>query len=185
MKSAFRKISRVGSLTGGTKWYLSNDCLIAAKRTMYVVEYRRFYLRDLESIVVWPSRLWLLRLLVPGVLFGALGASLWVWADAAAGEIFTVIAAGWVLLELALGPTAGSRVRTTGASVDLPLVKRTRRADEVLVIIEAAVHASRDLTRQPAAPPPSPQPAAVSDQTNAPSLAASPSIADASQTIGR
>ena len=68
MQTAFRKISRVGSLTGGTKWYLSEDCLLAAKRVMYAVEYRRFYLRDLESIVVWPSRTWLLRPIIPGVL---------------------------------------------------------------------------------------------------------------------
>src|SRR5215469_16969394 len=119
MKSAFRKISRVGSLMGGTKWYLSDDCLLAAKCTIYVVEYRRFYLRDLESIVVWPSRLWLFRMIIPGVLFGALGASLWVWANATAGEIFTGIGVVWVLLELLLGPTAGSRVRTMGASIDL------------------------------------------------------------------
>ena len=62
MKSAFRKISRVGGLTGGTKWYLSEDCLLAAKRMMYAVEYRRFYLRDLESIVVWPTRTWSISL---------------------------------------------------------------------------------------------------------------------------
>ncbi len=70
MKSAFRKISRVGGLTGGTKWYLSEDCLLAAKRMMYAVEYRRFYLRDLESIVVWPTRTWLWRMALVVVLFG-------------------------------------------------------------------------------------------------------------------
>ncbi|MGA7564661.1 MAG: stage II sporulation protein M [Terriglobales bacterium] len=37
MNSTFRKISGVRSLTGGTKWYLSHDCLLAAKRTMYAV----------------------------------------------------------------------------------------------------------------------------------------------------
>ena len=130
MRSAFRKISRVGSLTGGTKWYLSEDCLLAAKRTMYAVEYRRFYLRDLEYIVVWPSRSWLWRLIIPGILLAALGASLWQWVNSTAGAIFTGIGLAWVVLELALGPTAGSRIRTTGASVDLPLVKRTRRAQQ-------------------------------------------------------
>ena len=73
MKSAFRKISRVGSLTGGTKWYLSVDCLLAAKRMMYSVEYRRFYLRDLDSIVVWPNRIWLWRMALAAGLFGPLG----------------------------------------------------------------------------------------------------------------
>jgi hypothetical protein len=169
---------------GGTKWYLSKDCLLAAKCTMYVVEYRRFYLRDLESVVVWPSRSWLSRLIVPGVLFAALGAALWRWADSTAGAIFIGIAVAWVLLELALGPTAASRVRATGVSVDLPLVKRTRRARKVLAAIDAAVRASRDVTLQPAAPIPSVQPAGVSVQTDSDASSATPSIADASQTIG-
>ena len=152
MQSAFRKISRVGSLIGGTKWYLNEDCLLAAKRTMYAVEYRRFYLRDLESVVVWPRRLWLLRLIIPGSLLAALGASLWKWMNSTAGAIFCGAALAWVALELVLGPTAGARIQATGASVELPLVKRTRRAQKVLAEIDAAVRASRGLVEQSRAP---------------------------------
>ncbi|MGH9559851.1 MAG: hypothetical protein ACRD3S_00220, partial [Terracidiphilus sp.] len=47
--------------------------MLAAKSVMYSVEYRRFYLRDLESIVVWPRRLWLLRPIISGVLLVGLG----------------------------------------------------------------------------------------------------------------
>ena len=184
MKIAYQKISRVGSMTGGTKWYLSKDCLLAAKRTMYAVEYRRFYLRDLESIVVWPSRLWLWRLIVPGVLLTALGACLWQWVNSTSGAIFTGIGLAWVALELALGPTAGSRVYATGVTVDLPLVKRTRRARKVLQAIDEAVRACRDVTMQPAVSIPSLQPAGASVQTNSELASATPSIADASQTNG-
>jgi hypothetical protein len=184
LKSAFQKISGVRSFTGGTKWYLTTDCLLAAKRTMYAVEYRRFYLRDLECIVVWPSRSWRLRLIIPGVLSAVLGASLWQWVNSTSGAIFTGIGLAWVVLELALGPTAGSRVRTTGASVDLPLVKRTRRARKVLKAIDAAVRASRDVAIPPAVPIPNLQPAWVSVQTNSEAASAAPSIADASQTNG-
>ena len=153
MKSAFRKISRVGTLAGGTKWYLSEDCLLAAKRVMYAVEYRRFYLRDLEYIMVWRSRLWLWRLIIPAVLLAGLGVSFWQWVDSTAGAIFGSVAVAWVGLELALGPTAESRLRTTGASIDLPLVKRTRRAPKVLAKIEAAVSATRGVIEQSPAPP--------------------------------
>jgi hypothetical protein len=184
LKGAFQKISRVGSLTGATRWYLSKDCLLAAKRMMYVVEYRRFYLRDLESIVVWPSRLWLWRLIVPGILLTAVGACLWQWVNSTAGAIFTGIGFAWVVLELTLGPTAVSRVRATGVSLDLPLVKRTRRARKVLNAIDAAVRDSRDVTMQPVVPIPSLQPDGVSVQTNSEAASAVPSIADASQTDG-
>lgn len=158
--------------------------MLAAKRTMYAVEYRRFYLRDLESIVVWPSRSWRFRLIIPGVLFAVLGASLWHWVNSTSGAIFTGVALAWVVLELALGPTAGSRVRTTGVSVDLALVKRTRRARKVLNAIDAAVRASRDVTMQPAVLIPQLQPTGISVQTNSEAVSATPSIADASPTNG-
>ena len=151
---------------------------------MYTVEYRRFYLRDLESIVVWPRRSWLYRLIIPGVLFAALGAALWQWTNSTSGAIFAGIGLAWVLLELALGPTAESRVRATGVSVDLPLVKRTRRARKVLKTIDAAVRASRDIATSPAVSIPGLQPAGVSVQTNSEAASAAPSIADASQTNG-
>jgi hypothetical protein len=175
LKSAFHKISRVSSITGGTKWYLSKDCLLAAKRTMYAVEYRRFYLRDLECIVVWPSRLWIWRPIIPAVFFAAFSACLWLWVNSTSGAIFIGIGLAWVALELALGPTAGSRVRTMGVSVDLPLVKRTRRAGKVLKAIDAAVRASRDVALQPAE-------ASVATQSEA--VSAVPSIADASHING-
>jgi hypothetical protein len=177
LSSDFHKISRVGSLTGATKWYLNNDCLLSAKRTMYTVQYRRFYLHDLESIVVWPNRLWLLRL-IPGALVAVLGVSLWQWVNATAGAIFCGIALAWVALELALGPTARARVCTTGAIVDLPLVKRTRRAKKILAKIDAAVRASREAAMQSAVASPNLQPVGVSLQTN--SEAAASSIVDAS-----
>lgn len=176
--STFRKISRVRSFLGTTRWYLSEDCLLASKGN-YMVEYRRFYLHDLESITVWPSRLWLLRLILPGALFGALGVSLGVWVDFTTGAIFTSVGLVCVLWELALGPTASSRIRTTGASVDLALVRRTRRAHKVLAKIDAAVRASRaSVTGQPSAPVDGPQPAKPSAQASTESTPAPAPIVD-------
>lgn len=183
MDSAFRRISRVGSLAGGTKWYLSDDCLLAAKRVMYSVEYRRFYLHDLESIVVWRSRTWIWRMIVPGVLFGLLDFAFSQWINLEVGAVFGGIGFAWVTLELVLGPTAKSRIRTTGASVDLPLVARTRRARKVLAKIDAAVRAARGVMAQPAAPVATPEPVKPSAQTTSGGPAAVP-IADATQTNG-
>jgi hypothetical protein len=184
LKSAFRKISRVGSLTGGTKWYLSEDCLLAAKRMMYAVEYRRFYLRDLESIVVWPNRLWLWRLIIPVVLFGALSVMFWQWVSSFSGAIFGGVGAVWVAAELAKGPTARSRICTTGASVDLPLVARTRRARKVLGKIDAAIRAARRDVAQSTAPVTGAQAAEPSVQANFEAPSETGSVADATQTNG-
>jgi hypothetical protein len=137
-------------LTGGTKWYLSEDCLLAAKRTMYAVEYRRFYLRDLEYIMAWPRTSWRWRMIIPGAIFVALGVSFWVGVSYTSGAIFTGLGVAWVGLEFALGPTAKSRIHTVGATVDLPLVKRMRSAQNVLGTIDAAVRATR-IVEQPSA----------------------------------
>lgn len=143
---------------------------------MYTVEYRRFFLRDLECVVVWPSRLWRYRL-IPGILLALLGAYLWEFVNSTAGAIFTGIGLAWVVLELALGPTAGSRVRIMGVSVELPLVKRTRRASKVLAAIDAAVRVSRETTMQPPV-----SMAEISVQINSETEPAAPSVANGSQS---
>jgi hypothetical protein len=181
LENAFRKLTRVGSLTGGTKWYLSDDCLLAAKRVMYSIEYRRFYLHDLESIVVWPNNTWVWRPIVLGLLFALLGYAFWQWINLTTGAIFGIIGLAWVALELALGPRAKSRICTSGASVDLPVVQRTRRAHKVLAKIDAAVRAARGATAQPSAPQISPELAEPSVQPTSGDSAA-PSIVDATQT---
>ena len=63
---------------------------------MYAVEYRRFYLRDLEYIVVWPSRWWLWRLVIPGVLFLALGVVFWQWVSSTVGAIIGGMGLAWM-----------------------------------------------------------------------------------------
>lgn len=179
MQSAFRKISRVGNLSGGTKWYLSEDCLLAAKRSMYTVEYRRFYLRDLESIVVWPNRVWLLRAIIPGSLLLALAALLWQLVNFTTGAVFGVLGIVWAGLELALGPTAEARIRTTGATVDLPLVKRMRRARRILAKIDAAVRSTRGSTlEEPATAGPAAQLATPSGETTSEAAPAAAPIRD-------
>ena len=179
MRAAFRKISKIRSLTGATKWYLSDDCLLAAKRVMYAVEYRRFYLRDLESIVVWPSRVWLLRPAIPGVLLLALGAVLWQSVNLTAGAIAGGAGLAWAGLELALGPMAQSRIRTSGASVDLPIAARTRRARKILAKIDAAVLATRrGALEQQAALIYQIQPATPASQTKSESVSAAAPIGD-------
>jgi hypothetical protein len=174
--TTFRKISRIGSLTGATKWYLSEDCLLAAKRVLYAVEYRRFYLRDLESIVVWPSRTWLLRPIIPVVLLVTLGVLLWRWTDLRTGMIVGGLGLAWAVLEMGLGPTARSRIRTTGAIVDLPLVKRTRRAHSVLAKIDVAIRAARGVViEQPNTPRSGAESAKPSSQASSqPAPAAAP-----------
>lgn len=143
MKSPFRKVSRVRTLAGGTTWYLSQDCLLAAKRVMYAVEYRRFYLRDLESIAVWPTSAWMVELIVPGILVGGLAALFWGLGMPSVAGVAAVLDVAWVGLILTLGPTAKARITTSGAVVDMRLVARVRRARKVLDQIDAAVRSAR------------------------------------------
>jgi hypothetical protein len=87
------------------------------------------------------------------------------------GAVFGVLGLAWAGVELALGPTAEARISTTGATVDLPLVKRTRRARKLLAKVDAAVRVARgDTIEEPAAAVPAAQPATA--PTEMPSEAA-------------
>jgi hypothetical protein len=143
------------------------------------VEYRRCYLRDLESIVVWPSRRWLMRPIIPGVFFVSLGASLWHWVNVTSGAIALGVGLAWAALELLLGPTAESRIHTEGAAVDLPLVKRTRRAGKVLARIDAALRVARgSVQNQSNTSPAETHPAPLSSQSASESSPAAASLGD-------
>ena len=120
-------------------------------------------------------------MIIPGVLLGSLGVSLWVWVNSISGAIFTGVGVVWVALEFALGPTAKSRIHTVGATVDLPLVKRTRRARKVLANIDAAVRADRGTVSHLTAPATSPLISQVQLRSEA---SATESIAAATQTNG-
>ncbi|MGH9567189.1 MAG: hypothetical protein ACRD4I_14480, partial [Candidatus Angelobacter sp.] len=134
---------------------------------------------------IWPSQAWLSRIIVPSLLSVALGMFLWLWANSTtAGAIFIGAGLAWVLLELLLGPTARSRVRVTGISVDLPLVKRMRRAGKVLAEIDQAVRAARDVAMESSVSIADQQSAssAVSTPMHSETASPVPSLADASQT---
>ena len=98
------------------------------------------------------SRSWWFRMITPGVLLAGIGALLWGRVNSTTGEIFVGLGLLWVMLELSLGPTAKSRVCTTGIIVEIPLVRRMPRAQKVLAKIDAAVRASRSVSEQPGAP---------------------------------
>ena len=117
-------------------------------------------------------------MIIPGALFVAVGVSFWVGVSHLSGAIFTGIGVVWVGLEFGLGPTAKSRIHTVGATVDLPLVKRMRRAQNVLATIDAAVRAARAVEQPSAAARIHPQPA-----SNAETISESPvTAAAATQT---
>jgi len=118
--------------------------------------------------------------MIRAVLLAALAAAFWRWVDSIAGAIFGGVALLWVAWDLALGPTAGSRICTTGASVELALVRRTRRARKVLSKIDAAVRATRGIVEQPTASAIVTQPAESSGQST--SEGATASVAAATQT---
>ncbi len=112
-------------------------------------------------------------MIIPGVLLVSVGVFLWMRVNSISGAIFTGVGLAWVVLELALGPTAMSRIRTVGATVDLPLVKRMRNAQKILTIIDAAVRAARGIIEQPNAPAHTSSPTSPNAQTTTESPTAS------------
>ena len=117
--------------------------------------------------------------IIPAVLLLVLSALLLNWTNFAAGAIAGGAGLAWAALERVLGPTARSRICTTGTSVELPLVRRTRRARKVLAKIDAAVRVARGgAMQQPTAPIDGSQPAKLTSQTTSEEAPAAAPIED-------
>ncbi|MBS0537038.1 MAG: hypothetical protein JSR72_23515 [Proteobacteria bacterium] len=122
-------------------------------------------------------------MIVPGAIFALLDFAFSQWFNLTTGAVFGSIGVVWVAFELILGPTAKTRIRTSGASVDLALVSRTRRARKTLAKIDAAIRASRGSVAEATSPATNSEMAKSTAETTS-GGPASASATDGAQTNG-
>ena len=164
--------------------WLAKDHLLCIDTTGYTETYKRFYLRDVQALVLRRTS----RLLVTGVVLGVIICLLILAAilpkDLVAAYIFGSLAALVLLVlvvHLARGPTCVCHLRTAVQTEELPSLNRLWRARKVLNRLRPLIAAAQGelapeeiqarmqaLTQAPAgAPAATPAPVVV-DDPNAP-----------------
>ena len=137
---SYAKLSSFSRGFARYRWYRGPDHLLLAEVRTWRVDYRRIFLRDIESVIVYSSRRDIVRAFcwfIPGTLvawpFFQFGAS-------SAGWLFLLAGIALALLELLLGPFGHAAIRTRTSQLPYPLANRwsknVRVAKEIRTLVE-------------------------------------------------
>jgi hypothetical protein len=160
---AYQRLPARGlALAASYRLYRASDHLLQICSTGYSEAYKRFYYRDIQALIIQPSRLFLILNWIFGFLTFCC-AVIWVidLADARAndpgsvvlGVVVTLVCAAPLALNLLAGPTCACYVRTAVQTERLRSLQRRRAARRVLEQIKPLIESA-----QRALPPVEPQP---------------------------
>jgi hypothetical protein len=117
-----------------SRLWLGKDHLLSVDSQYYSEDYKRFYFRDIQEVIIRKTRSGTIGNVVLGFLAGA--GVLGFFATSGGPAVFWAIFAGFwllfVLLNTAFGPTCVSHLRTAVQTEELPSLKRLRRAQKVV-----------------------------------------------------
>lgn len=142
--ASYRKLpGRRRGLVFGSSLWLAPDHLLLVRSSRFSEDYRRFYLRDIQAVVMTrtarfhvPAWVWfaplLLLVLTPFVIAGSI--PMWVVAAAAA-----LLLAWWLFVSLTRSCVC--RLYTAVSSEELPSLCRLRPARKALAILEERIAA--------------------------------------------
>jgi hypothetical protein len=131
--------------TKNTLW-LGADHLLQVEHTGYTEEYKRFYFRDIQSIIVQKDNRFLIWSLVLGGLL-ATCIALIIWIDDQIGKIVF----GWVaaplflalVINLIKGPSCYTRIKTAVQEEEVPAFRRVRKTQKALARVRELISAAQ------------------------------------------
>lgn len=137
----YKRLAR-SSIVRMTSLWLGKDHILCVERSGYTEDYRRFYFRDIQGLIVCKSNLGMAFNFVLGFLMALLTAIGWFANDPVALGIFGTIAGSLGLLlvvNLVLGPTCDCHIKTAVQVERLSGLKRLRKARKVIRILKPLI----------------------------------------------
>jgi hypothetical protein len=141
-----RGIKRQGFLAGSftarrARLWLGQDHLLSVESQWYTEEYRRFYFRDIQAIIIRKTLTGRIINIVLGVL--ALLNLLGAFASTDGLRVFWSVIMGvfafFLLLNTLAGPTSACHLRTAVQTEELASLRRVRRARKVLARVRPLI----------------------------------------------
>ncbi|MEW6488742.1 MAG: hypothetical protein AB1578_12625 [Thermodesulfobacteriota bacterium] len=133
------------TLAGGHSLWLGQDHLLSVHSLPFSEEYRRFDYREIQALLLRPTR----RRAVYAAVLGGVALLLGLSALAASGPVAFVPAVPGVFVLLALavnwlrGPSCACQVRTSVHTEDLRCLRRARPARKALALLRERVEATQ------------------------------------------
>jgi hypothetical protein len=153
---------RLLSMAGKQTLWLGDDHVLSVASTGYTEQYRRFFLRDITTIVVERTKRWMIWSIVLGSVAGVFALlalatnGIGGGSDASAVVVllvvFVVPSLFALVVNLLRGPTCSVRIQTHVQTSEVGAVGRLRAADKLLAELAPLI-----LAAQPVTPPPPPE----------------------------
>jgi hypothetical protein len=121
--------------SGNSSLWLGPDHVLCIDSTGYTENYKRFYFRDIQAILIRKTEAYKIWTLVLGVLAGIFALIAALTSDVTGKYVLGSIAGFFLLLAalyLSFGPTAACSVQTAVQTEAWPSLNRLRRARKVL-----------------------------------------------------
>jgi hypothetical protein len=130
---------------GFTRLYLGKDHLLRVQNSAYTEDYRRFYFRDIQSIVIGINTR--RERLCAGFVIAALFLLLFAFWKGGYWSVFFMILASLFLLNALInwrrGPTCTCRIHTAASREELPSIGRLKNAMQVIAILKPLIAESQ------------------------------------------
>jgi hypothetical protein len=154
-KNSFRKLPGRGRKTFGllstvrSRLYLEADHLLAVSNDRFTESYKRFYFRDIHSLVFCRTKHGFVVSIILGALAALLlglaivGASFWNWGAigwAILGPIISFFLL-MVIINSFRGPTCLCQLKTAVTTEELPSLNRVRTARKVFALLRPIIEA--------------------------------------------
>jgi len=153
---------------GNSSLWLGPDHLLCIDSTGFTENYKRFYFRDIQAVIIRRTDGYKYWGLAWGILTLFFAATAFVTSDSAGRIVLLSIGAFFglcLLLNLALGPTTACYLQTAVQNEQLPSIVRLRKARKVLNLLRPlVVSAQGELAPQEIAARFSGMPAQVTQQ---------------------
>jgi len=149
IKKEYQRLAGEGrkkqSIFGFTRLYLGKDHLLCVYNSAYTEDYRRFYFRDIQSIVIGinSNRERLSARFAGAALFLLLFAF---WIGGYWAVFFKILACLFLLNALInwrLGPTCTCRLSTAASQEELPSLGRLKTAMKLIELIKPLISESQ------------------------------------------
>jgi hypothetical protein len=141
----YKRLTRAGSRTalgiitvGRSSLWLGKDHLLVIDTNGYTENYKRFFFRDIQALLIRQTQRWLIWALVFGalaVVFGSILIVALTSREAVLAWVMGIITGLWLLAlvgTLLPGPSCICQIRTAVQTEELPSLNRVRRARKVL-----------------------------------------------------
>ncbi|MDB6021130.1 MAG: hypothetical protein JWQ04_987 [Pedosphaera sp.] len=125
--------------------WLGKDHLLCIDRVWFKEDYKRFYFRDIQAIVIRKTE----NGRIANIVFGALATPPLIAALVTSGgwQVAWFIVTGFflalMLINFLYGPTSACHLRTAVQTEELPSLKRLRRARKVLARLRPLIAAAQ------------------------------------------